>query len=89
MNTRGSGEIESVPELCQAVVNLMSRIDEEDLVDALNGDDEVARGAMYARAQVMGLIELNESGVPCVRSAHEALADMVDLTDDDEDEDEE
>lgn len=88
MDIRGSGDSESVAELCQGVVDLMARIDEEDLVDALNSDNEVATGAMYARAQVMGLIELNESGVPSVRSAHEALADMVEVTDDDEDDDE-
>ena len=85
MNIRGSSEIESVPELCQAVVDLMSRIDEEDLVDALNSDNEVATGAMYARALTMGLIELNDSGLSHVRAAHEALGDMADLSDGDED----
>lgn len=88
MDIRGSSDIESVAGLCQGVVDLMAQFDEEDLVDALSGDNEVATGALYARAHVMGLIELKESGVPYVRSAHDALADMVDLTDDDEDDDE-
>ena len=85
MITRGSSDIESVAELCQGVVDLMSRIDEEELLDALNSDNEVATGAMYARALVMGLIELHESGLPYVHAAHEAFGDMADLADGDED----
>ena len=43
----------------------MSMIDEDELLELLNDDGEVATGAMYARAAFMDLIEIEESGMRC------------------------
>ena len=61
-------------EICQQIVGMMSMIDEDELLELLNDDGEVATGAMYARAAFMELIEIEESGMHFVNRAHEALS---------------
>lgn len=68
----------SAPEICQQVVGMMSMIDEDELLDLLNDDGEVATGAMYARAAFMDLIEIEESGMHFVNRAHEAFREATD-----------
>lgn len=51
----------------------MTRMDGDELLDALNSRADMAAGAMYARALVMGLIELREDGLRHVRTAHDEL----------------
>jgi hypothetical protein len=78
---RGTDDDGAVAALCNDVVRLMTHIgeaDEDALLDALNDDNEVAVGAMYARALAMGLIELHDDGVAYVRTAREAFAELVD-----------
>ena len=65
------------PEICQQVVGMMSMIDEDELLDLLNDDGEVATGAMYARAAFMELIEIEESGMHFVNRAHEAFSEAT------------
>ena len=65
------------PEICQQVVGMMSMIDEDELLDLLNDDGEVATGAMYARAALMDLIEIEESGMHFVNRAHEAFSEAT------------
>jgi len=65
------------PEICQQVVGMMSMIDEDELLDLLNDDGEVATGAMYARAAFMDLIEIEESGMHFVNRAHEAFSEAT------------
>lgn len=56
---------------------MMSTIDEDELLDLLNNDGEVATGAMYARAAFMDLIEIEESGMHFVNRAHEAFREAT------------
>lgn len=65
------------PEICQQVVGMMSMINEDELLELLNNDGEVATGAMYARAAFMDLIEIEESGMLFVNRAHEAFSQVT------------
>jgi len=65
------------PEICLQVFSMMSMIDEDELLDLLNDDNEVATGAMYARAAFMDLIEIEESGLHFVNRALEVFSDAT------------
>jgi hypothetical protein len=64
-------------DLCQQVITRMKQMDWRELVDALNGDSDFATGVMYARAAVMGLVELQNSGIEKVQAASDMLVDLV------------
>jgi hypothetical protein len=82
VDNRGSEDDQSVSGLCQSVVNLMRMADEDIVLEMFNDDAEIATGAMYARAFVMDLVELHDDGLAFVRTAHEALSEAVNVTDD-------
>ena len=68
---------EAAVDLCQQVITRMTQMDDDELVDALNGDSDFATGVMYARAAVLGLVDLLESGIEKVQAASDTLVDLV------------
>jgi hypothetical protein len=68
---------ETAAALCQQVITRIEQMDEDELVDALNGDPDFADGVMFARAAVLGLVDLQESGIAKVQAASDTLVELV------------
>lgn len=66
-----------VAQVCREVVDLMGRLDEDVLLEALADDTELAAGLMYARAANRGLVELHEAGAEKVQRALITLAELA------------
>lgn len=77
MENGGSTDDDMTLALCKQVIDRMALIQEDVLLGVLNGKGEAAAGAMYARAFLRGLIELQDEGLRRVRVAHEVFGLML------------
>jgi hypothetical protein len=68
---------ETAVALCEQVITRIEQMDEDELIDALSGDSDFATGVMYARAAVLGLVELHSSGIEKVQATSDSIVDLL------------